>query len=75
MNTDVKLIKELDLADTKSGKITVGTIDEPYGQGSSSVASVAVSLSGSGEPDWKVHIPKENIDAVIDALVEARDSL
>jgi len=75
MSSDMKLVKEFDLADTKSGKITIGTIDKPYGQDSSSVASIAVSLSGSGEPDWKVHIPKENISAVIDALVSAKESL
>jgi len=69
----MKIIKELSLADTKNGKITVGTIDEPYGKGSSSVVSVAISLSGTGEPDWKVHIPKDNINDVLLALQEAKE--
>jgi len=69
----MKIIKELSLADTKNGKITVGTIDEPYGKGSSSVVSVAISLNGTGEPDWKVHIPKDNINDVLLALQEAKE--
>lgn len=72
MSTELKLVAEFDLADTKNGKITVGTIDKPYGEKSSSVASIAISLSGTGEPDWKVHIPKENIQGVIDALTKAK---
>jgi diaminopimelate epimerase len=72
----MKLIKELGLAGTKNGKITVGVIEEPYGAGSGSVASIAISLSAkSTEPDWKVHLPKENIDDVIAALTEAKKAL
>jgi diaminopimelate epimerase len=72
----MKLIKELGLAGTKNGKITVGVIEEPYGVGSGSVASIAISLSAkSTEPDWKVHLPKENIDDVIAALTEAKKEL
>ena len=69
-------IDEVTLSGTQDGKITVTTITEPYGAGSASVASIGVSLqAGSGEPDWKVHIPKENIDAVILALQEAKKKL
>jgi len=72
----IKIIKELDLSNTKKGKITISTIDEPYGAGSNSVASIAISLnSASTEPDWKVHLPKENIDDVIAALTEAKKEL
>ena len=72
----MKLIKELTLGSTKKGKITVSTIAEPYGANSSSVASIAISLnSASTEPDWKVHLPKENIDDVIAALTEAKKEL
>jgi diaminopimelate epimerase len=72
----MKLIKELGLMGTKNGKITVGVIEEPYGAGSGSVASIAISLSAkSTEPDWKVHLPKENIDDVIAALTEAKKAL
>ena len=72
----MKLIKEIALEGTKNGKITIGTIEEPYGAGSDSVASIAISLSAKNtEPDWKVHLPKANIDAVIAALQEAKKSL
>lgn len=71
-----KVIKEINLDGTKDGCIKVGVIDEPYGNGSQSVASIAISLqSNSDEPDWKVHIPKENIDEVIEALKEAKKIL
>ncbi len=72
----MKLIKELALGSAKNGKITVGTLVEPYGPNSDSVVSIAISLnSTSTDPDWKVHIPKDNIDDVIAALVEAKKEL
>ena len=72
----MKVIKELELSNTKKGKITISTIDEPYGAGSNSVASIAISLnSASAEPDWKVHLPKDNIDDVIAALTEVKKEL
>jgi diaminopimelate epimerase len=72
----MKLIKECALSGTKNGKITIAVIEEPYGAGSGSVASIAISLSAkSTEPDWKVHLPKENIDDVITALTEAKTEL
>jgi len=72
----MKQIKSLALHGTNNGKITIGVIEKPYGENSDSVASIAISLNAkSTEPDWKVHIPKENIDAVIDALVEAKKEL
>lgn len=54
---------------TKKGIISVSKITEPYGEGSNDVASIGISLAGKGnEPDWKVHIPLENLDEVIAAL-------
>jgi len=54
---------------TKKGVISVTKIDEPYGAGSHSVASVGISLTGNAEnPEWKVHLPMDNLDAVIEAL-------
>lgn len=65
----MKVIKEIRLDGTSNGEISVGIIDEPYGINSDSVASIAVSLnSDSHNVDWKVHIPKANIDDVIEAL-------
>ncbi len=76
MSGQVTNIDEMTLSGTKDGKITVTTIAEPYGAESESVASIGISLqAGTDEPDWKVHIPKANIDAVITALQEAKKSL
>ena len=76
MSGTVTMIEEMNLSGTENGKITVTTVAEPYGEGSASVASIGVSLqSNADEPDWKVHLPKENIDAVIAALEKAKESL
>ena len=76
MSGTVTNIDEMTLSGTKEGKITVTTISEPYGPKSESVASIGISLqAGAKEPDWKVHIPKANIDDVIAALQEAKNSL
>ncbi len=54
---------------TKNGVISVTKIDEPYGAGSNSVASIGISLSGDAQnPEWKVHLPLNNLDDVIAAL-------
>ena len=68
-----KLIKEFPLANTKEGVIKVSHIDEPYGENSKPVVSIAISLNGE-DVDWKAHIPYENIDDVISALQEAKKS-
>lgn len=76
MSGTITNIDEMTLSGTKDGKITVTTVSEPYGKKSESVASIGISLqAGAEEPDWKVHIPKSNIDAVIAALTEAKKSL
>jgi len=57
------------LEGTKKGVISVTKIDEPYGPKSGTVASIGISLSGDTQaPDWKVHLPMGNLDAVIEAL-------
>jgi len=76
MSGTVTNIDEMTLSGTKDGKITITTVAEPYGAQSESVASIGISLqAGAEEPDWKVHIPKANIDAVIEALQKAKGSL
>lgn len=76
MSGTVTIVEEMALSGTENGKITVTTVAEPYGPGSESVASIGISLqSNSEEPDWKVHLPKENIDTVIAALQKAKESL
>jgi len=65
--------KTIALSGTKNGVISVTKINEPYGEGSGTVASIGISLSGEAEnPDWKVHIPLDNLDEVIQALSELK---
>ena len=76
MSKTTQEIAIINLAGTQNGTIEVATLQEPYGADSAPVASIGIFLSGgSDEPDWKVHIPKENIDAVIAALKEAKELL
>jgi len=71
-----KVIDQFKLNGTESGKIEIATINEPYGEGSENVVSIGVFLnSDNTHPDWKVHIPKGNIQAVIDALNKAKEEL
>ena len=59
----------INLSGTKRGIISVEKIDEPYGKGSHSVASIGINLKGdASDPAWKVHIPLENVEEVIKAL-------
>ena len=65
--------KTITLSGTKKGVISVTKIDKPYGENSHSVASIGVSLTGNDqEPEWKVHIPLDNIDEVIEALKDIK---
>ncbi|HEX5330447.1 hypothetical protein [Sulfuricurvum sp.] len=69
MSSAVTMIKEIPLDGTKKGIISISKVDEPYGIGSDSVASIGISLSGDPKnPEWKVHLPMGNIDAVVEAL-------
>ncbi len=75
MSDKITKIDEINLAGTK-GKIMVTTIKEPYGSNSESVASIGISLKADAtEPEWKVHIPKANIEQVIEALQKAQKEL
>ena len=61
--------KTIALSGAKNGVISVAKIDKPYGEDSASVASIGISLAGNAnEPEWKVHIPLDNLDEVIEAL-------
>jgi len=71
---EAKMIKEIPLASAKDGAISVATVKEPYGKGTAPVVSVGIWLSKTSEdPDWKIHIPVENLDEVIEALQEAKN--
>ena len=76
MSEKTNKIDEITLSGTKDGKITVAVVEQPYGPKSESVVSIGISLQAdSAEPDWKVHLPKANIDAVIEALKNAKEAL
>jgi len=67
-------IKLYHLYGTKDGIISVAHITEPYGQDSEPVVSIGVDLHGEiKNPKWRVHIPYENIDDVIEALKIAKE--
>lgn len=59
--------KTIPLANSKKGLISITKIEEPYGKGTESVASIAISLNGV-DIEWKVHIPLSNLDEVIASL-------
>jgi hypothetical protein len=73
MNSNVTLLKEIDLSGTSKGKIAVSHITHPYGEKSDAVVSIGIALKGDiGNPDWKAHIPYDNVDDIIAALQEAK---
>jgi len=69
--SNITEVEKIALANTKKGVISISNVTEPYGAGSGDVTSIGISLTGK-EPEWKVHIPTENIDAVIAALQKAK---
>ncbi len=69
MSANVILETSIPLDGTKNGVISISQIEEPYGTGSGTVASIGISLAGKADaPEWKVHLPLANLDAVIEAL-------
>ncbi len=69
------VLKKFRLAGTKEGEISISKIEEPYGPNSAPVVSIGISLkAGSEEPDWKAHIPYDNLDELIEALQEAKEA-
>lgn len=69
MSSNATLETSIPLSGTKNGVISISKIEEPYGAGSHTVASIGISLAGNAEePEWKVHLPLDNLDAVIEAL-------
>ncbi|SFV58993.1 hypothetical protein MNB_SM-7-180 [hydrothermal vent metagenome] len=67
--------KVIPLASSDKGIISITKIDEPYGEGSKPVVSIGISLNGDADkPDWKAHIPLENVDEVCAAVKEVANS-
>ena len=61
--------KTIALSGTKKGVISVTKLEKPYGENSATVASIGISLAGKADaPEWKVHIPLDNLEEVIEAL-------
>ena len=76
MGGKVTYIDEIELSTVDEGKISVSIVAEPYGADSDSVVSVGIFMKKENkEPDWKVHIPKENLDEVLAALYFAKSKL
>lgn len=70
MSTTTEL-SQIPLHGTKKGVIKISDITEPYGAGTNDVVSVGIALNGT-DVEWKAHIPYENVDAVIEALQQAK---
>ncbi len=67
--SDTKIESTIALHGTKKGIISISKISQPYGEGSGTVDSIGISLGGNtDEPDWKVHIPIENLEEIIAVL-------
>ena len=67
------VLTQFSLAGTKNGMISISHLEEPYGSGSFPVVSIGISLKhNASEPDWKAHIPYENLDELIEALQKAK---
>ncbi len=69
-----RVLNTFPLAETKKGIISVSHLEEPYGTGSFPVVSIGISLKGDDKsPDWKAHIPYENLDELIESLQTAKE--
>ena len=64
-------IETIELSGTKEGTISIANITEPYGVDTDTVTSIGIALVGD-DVEWKVHIPKNNLDEVIEALQKAK---
>ncbi len=69
MSNSIEL-KQIPLAGTKNGIISIAKVIEPYGAGSDDVISIGIALNGE-DVEWKTHIPFDNLDEVITALQDA----
>ena len=63
----------LALSWTKTGKISISNVTEPYGKDTPDIVSIGISLNGQ-DVQWKSHIPYENLEDVISVLQKALDA-
>jgi hypothetical protein len=68
------VISTVKLSSHKDGVISVAHIDHPNGAFSSPVVSIGVTLEPdtSPGPQWQVHVPYHDLDALMTALEKAR---
>ncbi len=72
--TKNEVLKTIPLAGTKEGIISISHLEEPYGKKSNPVVSIGISLKGdTNMPDWKAHIPYDNLDDLIKSLQYAKE--
>lgn len=58
--------------ETFDAQMSVVHLAHPYQGSSVDVVSIGVTLHPGSAPEWKVHIPYANLDALIAALNEAK---
>ncbi|MEA3513536.1 MAG: hypothetical protein U9R37_08020 [Campylobacterota bacterium] len=69
--SNTKQIDTIPLNGTKNGEITIVNITDPYGDNTGEVTSIGITLVGD-DVEWKVHIPKDNLDQLIESLKKAK---
>lgn len=67
----IDIIKTIKLQGSKSGKISIANMSNPYGMGSDDVVSIGICLKDD-LPEWKVHIPYENLEELIKVLEQIK---
>ena len=71
--TEIIKIKNLHLAHTKEGSMSISHIEKPYGEYSEPVVRVSLTLH-EDEKATSLDIPYDNIEEVIDALNKAKET-
>ncbi|MFA7091472.1 MAG: hypothetical protein WC149_06450 [Arcobacteraceae bacterium] len=69
--SQITQLTKIPLAGTKKGVISISNVSEPYGTGTADVVSIGIALNGE-DVEWKAHIPYDNIDELVKALLEAK---
>lgn len=69
--SQITQLTKIPLAGTKKGVISISNVSQPYGTGTPDVVSIGIALNGE-DVEWKAHIPYDNIDELVKALLEAK---
>lgn len=65
-------IKNLHLAHTKEGKISISHIEQPYGHYSEPIVRLSISLH-EDEKATSLDIPYDNLDDIINSMSKAKE--